>query len=60
MDAASLTNRGSSMSRAADLKPIVFLVDDDISVRESLDLLIRSEGWQVETFASAQVFLAHG
>ena len=42
----------------AGLKPIVFVVDDDISVRESLDLLIRSERWQVETFASAQAFLA--
>jgi FixJ family two-component response regulator len=37
--------------------PIVFVVDDDISVRESLELLIRSEGWQPETFASAQEFL---
>ena len=39
--------------------PIVFVVDDDISVRESLELLIRSAGWQPETFASAQEFLAH-
>jgi len=38
--------------------PIVFVVDDDISIRESLELLIRSEGWQPETFASAQDFLA--
>jgi FixJ family two-component response regulator len=38
--------------------PIVFVVDDDISVRESLDLLIRNAGWQPETFASAQEFLA--
>jgi FixJ family two-component response regulator len=38
--------------------PIVFVVDDDISVRESLEALIRSEGWQAETFASAQAFLA--
>jgi FixJ family two-component response regulator len=37
--------------------PIVFVVDDDISVRESLELLIRTEGWQPETFASAQDFL---
>jgi FixJ family two-component response regulator len=36
---------------------IVFVVDDDISVRESLELLIRTEGWQPETFASAQEFL---
>lgn len=39
--------------------PIVFVVDDDISVRESLELLIRCEGWQPETFASAQEFLDH-
>jgi len=37
--------------------PIVFVVDDDISVRESLELLIRNEGWQPELFASAQEFL---
>jgi FixJ family two-component response regulator len=37
--------------------PIVFVVDDDISVRESLEALIRYEGWQPETFASAQEFL---
>jgi FixJ family two-component response regulator len=39
--------------------PIVFVVDDDVSVRESLELLIRCEGWQPETFASAQEFLTH-
>jgi FixJ family two-component response regulator len=38
--------------------PIVFVVDDDISVRESLELLIRCEGWQVETFESAREFLS--
>lgn len=38
---------------------IVFVVDDDISVRESLELLIQSEGWQPETFSSAQHFLSH-
>jgi FixJ family two-component response regulator len=36
---------------------MIFVVDDDISVRESLELLIRHEGWQVETFMSAQEFL---
>jgi FixJ family two-component response regulator len=40
-------------------KPIVFVVDDDISVRESLELLIDVAGWQPETFASAEEFLAH-
>jgi len=38
--------------------PIVFVVDDDISVRESLELLISSAGWQPETFVSAQEFLS--
>jgi FixJ family two-component response regulator len=38
-------------------KPIVFVVDDDVSVRESLELLIRCQGWQPETFESAQEFL---
>jgi FixJ family two-component response regulator len=39
--------------------PIVFVVDDDVSVRESLELLIRCEGWEPQTFASAPEFLAH-
>jgi FixJ family two-component response regulator len=38
--------------------PIVFVVDDDVSVRESLEALIRCAGWQPETFASAQEFLS--
>jgi len=37
--------------------PIVFVVDDDVAVRESLELLIRCQGWKPETFASAQEFL---
>jgi FixJ family two-component response regulator len=44
------------MSHATSL---VFVVDDDISVRESLELLIRSEGLQPKTFQSAQHFLSH-
>jgi len=39
--------------------PIVFVVDDDLSVRESLRLLIGSAGWQSEAFASAQEFLSY-
>jgi FixJ family two-component response regulator len=38
--------------------PIVYVVDDDLSVRESLELLIRHEGWQPEIFESAQEFLS--
>src|ERR1043166_3270053 len=41
-----------------DSSPIVFVVDDDVSVRESLELLIRYEGWQAEIFASADEFLS--
>ena len=41
----------------SDDKAIVFVVDDDISVRESLELLLGCQGWQTETFASAQEFL---
>lgn len=48
--------RSSSMSQD---KPIVFVVDDDISVRESLEFLIRDVGWQSETFESAQAFLLY-
>jgi FixJ family two-component response regulator len=49
----------SGSSRMAIPTSIVFVVDDDISVRESLELLIRDEGWQPETFGSAQEFLDH-
>ena len=38
--------------------PMVFVVDDDISVRESLESLIRFAGWEPQTFASAQEFLS--
>jgi FixJ family two-component response regulator len=47
--------RSAPMSHA---KPIVFVVDDDISVRESLESLVHYAGWQVETFTSAREFLA--
>jgi FixJ family two-component response regulator len=39
--------------------PVVFIVDDDVSVRESLELLVQDENWKPETFASAQEFLKH-
>jgi FixJ family two-component response regulator len=41
------------------VKPVVFIVDDDVSVRESLELLIQNEGWQAVAFESAQEFLDH-
>jgi len=36
---------------------VVFVVDDDVSIRESLELMIRGAGWQPETFSTAQEFL---
>jgi FixJ family two-component response regulator len=41
-----------------DTKPTVFVVDDDIAVRRSLELLIDSAGWEPQTFASGQEFLS--
>jgi FixJ family two-component response regulator len=46
------------MLTATTATPIVFVVDDDISVRESLELLIRSAGYDAELFGSAQEFLS--
>ena len=43
----------------SNVMPIVFVVDDDVSVRESLELMIRSAGWKPEIFASATEFLSH-
>jgi len=48
----------AQQGRMAEPTPIVFVVDDDISVRNSLEWLIKFEGWQAETFSSAQEFLA--
>jgi FixJ family two-component response regulator len=42
-----------------DATPIVFVVDDDISVRESLEAMIQCAGWQCQTFASAEEFLTY-
>jgi FixJ family two-component response regulator len=39
-------------------RPIVFVVDADVTVRESLERLIDRSGWQPRTFASASGFLA--
>jgi FixJ family two-component response regulator len=40
-------------------EPIVFVVDDDKSVRESLETLVRSAGWRALPFATAEMFLTH-
>lgn len=48
----------SSPGKVGSETPVVFIVDDDVSVRESLELLILSAGWRPESFASAEDFLA--
>ena len=57
----TVTTMGGSQSRisgASRATPVVFVVDDDISVRESLELMVQASGWRAETFPSAQEFLA--
>jgi len=57
MRLAGTLGHETGSSPMATAKPIVFVVDDDVWVRESLETLIRDEGWQAETFSSAQQFL---
>jgi FixJ family two-component response regulator len=54
----SSTAARAQPSSPAEAAPVVFVVDDDISVRESLGSLIRFVGWEAETFESAREFLA--
>jgi FixJ family two-component response regulator len=58
MNSARAIDHESGTSPTSPATPIVFVVDDDVSVRESLELLIRCAGWRPETFASAYEFLA--
>ena len=55
----SAAARGVVVISMVDVTGTVFVVDDDISVRESLELLITSAGWQPLLFESAQDFLAY-
>src|SRR3954470_16207137 len=52
-------SRAAQPVPATTVTPVVFVVDDDVSVRESLELMILAAGWHPETFASATEFLAH-
>jgi len=58
MVSMSVRDHEAGSTSLAPATPIVFVVDDDVSVRESLELLIQSAGWQTETFAAAREFLA--
>src|SRR5262245_44092544 len=55
---ATAESRYARPSRAVANTPVVFIVDDDISVRESRELLTLSAGWDAESYASAEAFLA--
>jgi FixJ family two-component response regulator len=59
MISASMPGRQMSALPISTVVPVVFIVDDDVSIRESLELLIRNENWKAEMFASAQEFLNH-
>lgn len=52
-------SRAAQAVPATSVMPVVFVVDDDVSVRESLELMILAAGWHPETFPSATHFLAH-
>jgi FixJ family two-component response regulator len=58
MNVAQLSDVARALPMSSAI-PIVFIVDDDVSVRESLELLIRDQNWKPEMFASAQDFLNH-
>jgi FixJ family two-component response regulator len=55
---SAIISRSIRILTMPDITPVVFVVDDDVSVRESLELLIKNASWQPELFASAQDFLA--
>jgi FixJ family two-component response regulator len=59
MNSASLIGYEVSAPRIPCSVPTVFIIDDDVSVRESLQSLICHAGWQTEAFASAEQFLSH-
>jgi hypothetical protein len=50
MNAARILNHQVGASPMSSAVPIVFIVDDDVSIRESLELLVRDENWKPETF----------
>ena len=58
MHSGTALHSPAKASTPSQATPVVFVVDDDVSVRESLELLIRFAGWQPETFESAQEFLS--
>jgi len=58
MESLGAHGRESKAAATSHAKAVVFVVDDDISVRESLQMLIQNAGWRPVLFGSAQEFLA--
>jgi FixJ family two-component response regulator len=55
---SAIASRSIGVFTMPDVTSIVFVVDDDVSVRESLELLISTAGWQPRTFESDRGFLS--
>jgi FixJ family two-component response regulator len=58
MNSGTVPDHATKASATSHATPAVFVVDDDVSMRESLKLLIRFAGWAPETFEAAQEFLS--
>ena len=59
MECGILADDRAGSETMAEVMPIVYIVDDDISVREALEALIREAGWRPQVFSSAEEFLSH-
>ncbi len=58
MNLSSEHMQPASATRESPVTPVVYVVDDDVSVRESLELLIRCNGWRPVTFETGEEFLS--
>ena len=58
VNSAGASAHESKASLISHTTPTVFVVDDDVSVRESLESLVRRVGWEPQTFASGKDFLS--
>src|SRR3954467_250210 len=57
MGHTSLPAQAQVLTAVPRILPVVYIVDDDVSVRESVETLIEEAGWRAEAFASAREFL---
>jgi len=56
--ATAMAARSTKSRAVADPRPIVFVIDDDIGLLESMERLVEAAGWRAETFTSAEAFLS--